>query len=337
MRNIYKIIFFFIFLFSGNFYNIAKSQTYSMDFKDTSTYRKTCGDITPDHWKVSDQTCTLSTPDLKASGSGDSVWVRFTLRVNQSGNLEYSDTMHFRHNINRREWIHDITFHGDGTNNVFEFIDSVKMKNNDTIIFEMTGFTNNNFKFWQIKKGDFYITGAVITGNPMPIELASFDVSMVDNYVLIEWSTYTEANNDYFTIEKSRDAINYETLITVDGAGNSNELLEYSAVDAAPLPGITYYRLKQTDFNGVHKYFSPEYVNIECVKAFIKIDNTTKTLTVLTNICGLSFSVFDMQGNIVVMTKMNSNMISVCNLASDVYILTLRNDKFSQTKKIVIN
>ncbi|MDD5571515.1 MAG: T9SS type A sorting domain-containing protein [Bacteroidales bacterium] len=338
MNNIYKVFSCLsIFLLSGIPFNIAEAQTYSMDFKDTATYRKTCGEITPDHWKVKNETCVLSTPNLKANGDGDSVWVKYTLRVNQSGNLENIDTMHFRHKINQRAWEHDITFHGDGTNNVFGFIDSVKMKSNDTVKFDMIGFTGTQSKFWQIKNGDFSVEGAAMAGAPMPIELASFDVSSVDNYVLLEWATYSEANNDYFTVERSKNAVAFEPVLTIDGAGNSNELISYSAVDGNPLPGTSYYRLKQTDFDGVYKYFLVKVVKLDCIEACIRVDEATKSLTVLTNICGLTFSIFDIEGNIVVMTKMNSNMISIQNLASGVYILTLRNDKFSQTKKIIIN
>ncbi|MFA6923799.1 MAG: T9SS type A sorting domain-containing protein [Bacteroidales bacterium] len=337
MKKKIKIFFCFsIFLLSGILYNIAEAQTYSMDFKDTSTYRKTCGDITPDHWKVKNETCTLSTPILQANGV-DSIWVRFNLKVNQSGNLTYSDTMHFRHKINQRSWTHDRTFHGDGTNNVFEFVDSVRMKNRDTVKFEMIGFTSSNSKFWQIKNGEFSVLNVVMVGATLPIELESFDVSSVDNYIILEWATYSETNNDYFTIERSKDAIAFEPVITIDGAGNSIGLISYSAVDATPLPGLSYYRLKQTDYNGAYKYFPTKTVRIDCIEACIRIDQNTRTLSIFTNICGLTFSLFDMEGNAIVITKMNGNMISISNLASGIYVLTLRNDKFIQTKKVVIN
>jgi len=55
-------------------------------------------------------------------------------------------------------------------------------------------------------------------------------------------------------VEKSRDAINFERVEIVEGAGNSNQILHYSCNDNNPLPGISYYRLKQTDFDGKFSY-----------------------------------------------------------------------------------
>ena len=48
--------------------------------------------------------------------------------------------------------------------------------------------------------------------------------------------------------------MHFETIALVDGAGNSTQPLHYSATDAHPLSGVSYYRLKQTDFNGQFSY-----------------------------------------------------------------------------------
>lgn len=89
----------------------------------------------------------------------------------------------------------------------------------------------------------------------LPIELLTFSV-MLDNNEQAEiyWSTATETNNDFFTIEKTQDAQYYDVVSIVDGAGTSTTVREYFAIDPFPFPGISYYRLKQTDFNGDHKY-----------------------------------------------------------------------------------
>ena len=87
--------------------------------------------------------------------------------------------------------------------------------------------------------------------NPLPIELLSFsaDVTKLDKVQLI-WQTASEIDNDYFTIERSEDGYNWEEISIIVGAGNSNSLLSYQTMDNAPYPGISYYRLKQTDFDG---------------------------------------------------------------------------------------
>ncbi|MBI2271871.1 MAG: T9SS type A sorting domain-containing protein [Bacteroidetes bacterium] len=98
--------------------------------------------------------------------------------------------------------------------------------------------------------------------NPLPIELINFTAKAVDNkYTQLEWTTSTETNNDYFTVERSRDGIhNFEQVATVKGAGNSSKLLTYSTQDLNPLNGLSYYRLKQTDFDGKYTYSRLESV-----------------------------------------------------------------------------
>jgi hypothetical protein len=86
---------------------------------------------------------------------------------------------------------------------------------------------------------------------PLPVELLSFNASSPDNKtVLTEWISASETNNDFFTIERSHDAMSFEAVGQVKGAGNSNTGLAYSFVDDHPLSGISYYRLRQTDFDG---------------------------------------------------------------------------------------
>ena len=105
---------------------------------------------------------------------------------------------------------------------------------------------------------------AKILSSTLPVELLSFTAKPVNNQtVLTEWITTNEVNSDYFTIEKSKDTDNWEYVGTVDGAGNSSTTLNYSLEDKTPYQGISYYRLKQTDFNGDFKYYGPVAVNLD--------------------------------------------------------------------------
>ncbi|PCI95791.1 MAG: hypothetical protein COB15_11770 [Flavobacteriales bacterium] len=90
--------------------------------------------------------------------------------------------------------------------------------------------------------------------SPLPIDLISFEANINDDKVDIKWVTASEINNDYFTIERSIDAKNWEEVLVVAGAGNSNQTITYFDSDYEPLTGISYYRLKQTDFNGEFTY-----------------------------------------------------------------------------------
>lgn len=99
-------------------------------------------------------------------------------------------------------------------------------------------------------------------GSLLPIVLSDFQASLTNSQtVQVEWSTFSEKNNDFFTVERSADGKNFEVLTTVAGAGNSNKKSHYSFEDKHPLAGYNYYRLKQTDFNGDFEYFKIVGVN----------------------------------------------------------------------------
>ncbi|PCI98151.1 MAG: hypothetical protein COB15_06550 [Flavobacteriales bacterium] len=96
----------------------------------------------------------------------------------------------------------------------------------------------------------------------LPVELSQFDVSCQNDNTELNWSTSSEINNDYFTVERSTDAINFETIGTVNGSGNSSTMHNYFWSDDNPINGTAYYRLKQTDFNGAFEYH--EVTAVKC-------------------------------------------------------------------------
>ena len=84
----------------------------------------------------------------------------------------------------------------------------------------------------------------------LPIELISFEAKIVMGEVELIWKTASERNNDYFIIERSSDAETWEEVVRRSGSGNSDEIITYWAIDDKPLPGVSYYRLTQVDYNG---------------------------------------------------------------------------------------
>lgn len=100
---------------------------------------------------------------------------------------------------------------------------------------------------------DFEIVG--VPNVPLPVELLSFTAKPIDNNkVVCKWATASETTNDFFTVEKSTDAISFTTTGKIDGAGYSSVITNYSFTDEHPYNGVSYYRLKQTDFNGAFTY-----------------------------------------------------------------------------------
>lgn len=92
------------------------------------------------------------------------------------------------------------------------------------------------------------------SNTPLPVELLSFTGTNEGNRNVLRWSTATEQNNDYFVLERSADGMYFNPIATIDGAGNSSQLLHYVQIDAFPKQGENYYRLKQVDFNGAISY-----------------------------------------------------------------------------------
>jgi hypothetical protein len=90
----------------------------------------------------------------------------------------------------------------------------------------------------------------VCNGTILPITLLSFDATVAGSQVLLEWQTASETNNDFFTVERSKDGIGWEEVGRVDGALRSTLILSYDLMDTDPHVGVSYYRLKQTDLDG---------------------------------------------------------------------------------------
>lgn len=98
-----------------------------------------------------------------------------------------------------------------------------------------------------------YLEGGSFTTSVsgLPVELTDFTGECTaDNGVQLNWTTETERNNDYFLIERSDAAMDFQVLDTVQGKGSSNEVNMYSYADKTAPFGTNYYRLRQVDFDG---------------------------------------------------------------------------------------
>lgn len=150
--------------------------------------------------------------------------------------------------------------------------------------------------------------------NPLPIELISFDARIKDDgKTHLEWYTATEINNDYFTIERvKRITDTPEEIIKVKGAGNSSIVHSYYAVDDHPYDGTSYYRLKQTDFDG-HTTYSKWIAVVNNVKtkfSFTIHPNPAEHYADLyfTNVQGeLTVVIFDIASNVVYSRSFSTN------------------------------
>jgi hypothetical protein len=159
---------------------------------------------------------------------------------------------------------HDLT--GSSTNNISEA--SLKAQNWDGTkwIQPQVGTIDVNTNKMTITGVSNYNSVWTFAGteSPLPVELLNFDARLnADIQTDLSWSTASEINNDYFEIEKSSDSKNFNFMQKVEGGGNSTTPLFYKTLDPNPYNGITYYRLKQFDYNGSYTYSAIKSVKTE--------------------------------------------------------------------------
>jgi hypothetical protein len=112
------------------------------------------------------------------------------------------------------------------------------------------------------------------SGGPLPVQFLNLDAHQKGTGVVIDWSTSSEINNNYFNVEKSTDAgSSWKVVATVQGSRNSSITKNYTAYDAKPIAGANYYRIKQVDLDGISKYSSTVLFNLKIEKTDIAVLN----------------------------------------------------------------
>ncbi len=112
----------------------------------------------------------------------------------------------------------------------------------------------------------------------LPISLISFSGKKEGRYNMLKWVTGSELDNEFFILEKTVDGVNYVNVEKKEGAGTSNEMVDYEVMDYNVEPVLNYYRLKQIDFNGKSTY--SELISINNAEA------REKEVVSITNLLG---------------------------------------------------
>lgn len=131
---------------------------------------------------------------------------------------------------------------------------------------------------------DFRITTINLINTPLPIELLSFTAEIEGGGVELRWATASELNNDFFTVERSNGGEIWSEVINVAGAGTSTVPKNYRTQDDQPLPGTSYYRLRQTDFDGEIGYSPIVKVDFKGHKDAVVYPNPSSGKFTITNL-----------------------------------------------------
>jgi len=181
----------------------------------------------------------------------------------------------------------------------------------------------------------------------LPVELISFAAEPNGEVIDLAWTTASETNNDYFTVERSKDGINFMPVQQVKGAGTITYERMYLTVDPNPLNGISYYRLKQTDFDGAVSYS-------EVVAVKLKADDTNFQLypnpaqgmvsvyftSPLNTAC--TVKIHDLSGREVLSRQLEEDVhasgtdLDVSHLLTGIYFVTVQTPTSIATQRLVL-
>jgi hypothetical protein len=178
----------------------------------------------------------------------------------------------------------------------------------------------------------------------LPINLLSFSGICNMRNVDLKWSTATEINNSYFTIQKSADGISWQSIGRVEGAGNSLMLHIYSFTDRLQsVDAISYYRLRQTDFAG-----NNEYGNIIAIEKCL--DDGLENLSIYPNPSSGEYNIvftgnknqvssteiFNSIGEKVYQSRGLQSNLNLTDKASGIYFLEIHLNSITISREIVL-
>ncbi|HNP97176.1 MAG TPA: T9SS type A sorting domain-containing protein, partial [Cyclobacteriaceae bacterium] len=168
--------------------------------------------------------------------------------------------------------------------------------------------------------------------NPLPIELVEFIAIPGVSSVGLRWSTLSELSNDFFTIERSVSGVEFEELAMIKGAGTTDQKLTYTYEDNKPLSGVSYYRLKQTDFDKSVSYSAIVKVNLESPEVMVLYPNPVNQSEIVTANSTDVFALFNSLGQLVAKTE-RTNEIDIKGLPAGVY--TVRSASGRVTRLVI--
>ncbi len=194
------------------------------------------------------------------------------------------------------------------------------------------------------------------SGGSLPIKLIYFTAKLNGSIVNFDWATAAEVNNNFFTVERSTNGENFEPLLTKPGAGNSTINLYYNAVDESPLNGYSYYRLKQTDYDGQYTYSDiatvkngesaigdEQNIEIKTVSPNPFVDNF-KVSFFSKNAAVVNFSLMSSSGQLVAQEKIQAEegintyeFTDRSNLRKGIYYLTIFYNEQKTIRNIIKN
>ncbi|MBC7883834.1 MAG: T9SS type A sorting domain-containing protein [Saprospiraceae bacterium] len=192
----------------------------------------------------------------------------------------------------------------------------------------------------------FTVTGCVFNAAPTPVTWSNLEAEQKNHEVELTWSTASELNNDFFSIEWSTDGIHFYKIGQVSSKGNSTRPNEYMFMHLNPQSGINYYKIRQTDYDGKYAYS-------RTVKVLINKSESNASFVIHPNPTGSELNVlvkenysnenktmewFNPKGQLIktiILDQNVSHRIDVTDLAAGPYILMMKSNQNVEVKKFI--
>ena len=160
------------------------------------------------------------------------------------------------------------------------------------------------------------------------VKMASFNATFNTNKVTLDWSTASEDNNDFFTIERSSNGAAWSSIGEVKGAVNSTAVNYYRFADVSPMTGTSYYRIRQTDLDGRSTVSETKTVsnnNIAKSISLYPVPNSGNNITVtgIREYNNHQLSVISANGNVVYNTTMTGSSVELPELKTGFYFIRI--------------
>ena len=205
--------------------------------------------------------------------------------------------------------------------------------------YEQLGLPPHSIYFVGFDDGFSFSCGGTVDEIPLPVELIYFIANCGVDMVYLSWATASETNNNYFTIEYSNGSSDFIPIGTVHGNGNSNQTEYYSFADVSPLYKQTYYRLKQTDFNG--KTQISGMVNVICnpeTGIFVYPNPSQGVLFIESNEENYSVMIHNILGEIVheLKSEDHHSIINITDQPNGIYFVKIITPTQIISRKIIL-
>lgn len=167
-----------------------------------------------------------------------------------------------------------------------------------------------------------------------------FSASLIHNMVSLKWATASEDNNDFFTVERSANTVDWVDITRVNGDGNLGNRQDYGAMDASPLAGTSYYRIRQTDRDGRSTVSETRVIRNESLTTqgigVFPVPNAGDniTLTGISNFAGHDLVVFNAGGNKVYATALSHASVKLPVLTPGLYFIQVKNKATGEISNI---